>query len=336
MKVYLASAGVPEKWSVIPLWRGFAAADRTGTHTLCDDPEEADVVLFTECHQLDWRLRGIRESPIRQRYGSKCFVYDERDRPWCALPGVYMSMPKSRFLAKYQRAWGYWTISTRPLSADPDLLFSFVASRSHPSRAALFDLSHPRAVVEEAPSGFVFYDKDSQDFALRKARFADVTGRSKFVLCPRGHGTSSIRLYETMAAGRVPVILSDDWMPPAGPDWGRFSIRWPENDVDGLVEHLERSEDQAPMMGSAAAAAFSEWFAEDVGFHNLVERLADLSRSVRPFPARGVRDRSFLTVGTRETYGDVRRFGVTKVRRGLELSRALRVGAFGPRGERSG
>ena len=30
--------------------------------------------------------------------------------------------------------------------------------------------------------------------------------RSKFFLCPRGTGTSSIRLYETLSAGRVPVI----------------------------------------------------------------------------------------------------------------------------------
>src|ERR1041385_4875007 len=41
------------------------------------------------------------------------------------------------------------------------------------------------------------------------------------------------------AAGRVPVVISDPWVPPRGPDWDALPIRWPEGRTDGLVEALE-------------------------------------------------------------------------------------------------
>ena len=44
---------------------------------------------------------------------------------------------------------------------------------------------------------------------------ADFIRRTRFVLCPRGQGVSSIRLFEVMKSGRVPVIISDAFVPPA-------------------------------------------------------------------------------------------------------------------------
>src|SRR2546423_4170060 len=43
-------------------------------------------------------------------------------------------------------------------------------------------------------------------------RDGEICKASKFILCSRGVGTSSVRLFDTMRMGRVPVILSDQWL----------------------------------------------------------------------------------------------------------------------------
>ena len=50
------------------------------------------------------------------------------------------------------------------------------------------------------------------------------------MICPRGWGSSSIRLFEVMEMGRVPVIISDAWVNEA-PKWADFSVRVSEADV---------------------------------------------------------------------------------------------------------
>jgi len=54
--------------------------------------------------------------------------------------------------------------------------------------------------------------------------YAKAILNSQFVLCPAGWGPATYRLFETMEMGRVPVTLSDEWVPPPGPRWDEFSI----------------------------------------------------------------------------------------------------------------
>jgi hypothetical protein len=94
---------------------------------------------------------------------------------------------------------------------------------------------------------------------------------SKFVLCPRGLSVSSIRLFETMKTGRVPVILSDGWVEPPGPAWEKFAIRVREADLARLPQILEEREADAVRMGELARREWLEWFAEETAFHTAVE-----------------------------------------------------------------
>jgi hypothetical protein len=288
VNLHLAGTGIPMQASCIPAFRAAAAADRVGVHRLCDDPVEADAIVFTECHLVrDRALRPVVNAPLTRRFPHKTLVYDERDRPWCSLPGVYVSMPARHFDEQRQRACAYYsiqdpTVGRTGVESSPDLLFSLMASPTHHSRRSLFELDHPRGVVERVDR-FVFFDPSSHDYAARRDRFGEMVARSKFVLCPRGRGTSSIRLYETMAAGRVPVVIADDWVPPSGPHWDRFILRWPEGVTDGLLELLERTEAESDVMGAAARAAFLDWYAPDVAFHHLASRLEEV------LPVAGVR-----------------------------------------------
>lgn len=277
MRVHLPRIGADRSGDIpVDEFERLAASDRFGKHELTPDPDAADVILFTQCHMIDWRLSAIREHPLAKRHWQKVMVYDERDRPWRSFPGVYVSTPSSQFDAASQRAWGYARtphLSTSP--TDPDLLFSFVGSATAPCRAPLFELRHPDAVVEES-QGFMFWDSGALGFEAQRARYRDVLSRSRFVLCPRGRGTSSFRIYETLAAGGVPVIISDEWVPSSGPDWQACSLRWPEGSTDGLVEMLERRNREWPAMSAAASAAYRAFFAEDASFHSVVDLCSGL------------------------------------------------------------
>jgi hypothetical protein len=302
VRVHLPRLGLSEFCDIpVDEFEQLAAIDRFGEHELTESPEESDVILFSQPHMLmdDWRLRAIREHPLTQRYPERVLVYDERDVPWCAFPGVYVSMPARSFDAGDQRAWAYFRF--REVVADarrPDLLFSFIGSPSHRCRRPLFQLRHRDAVVERV-RGFVHYDPGSEQFAARVARFDEILNRSRFVLCPRGQGTSSFRLYQALSLGRVPVVVADDWVPPEGVDWSSFCIRWPESAARSLPAMLEERDADWETMSAAALVAYRTWFAPDVGFHRVVEQCRELQASGRPaaLPYRGRHDRAFLVAG---------------------------------------
>lgn len=284
-----------------------AARDRFREHQLADDAENADLILFSQCHMVDWRLKSIRDHPVTQRYREKVIVYDERDRPWCAIPGVYVSMPAPQFDDRFQRAWGYFRHPEIPrFSIEPDLLFSFIGSPSASCRKPLFKLNHHDGIVE-AVHRFTFYDPASLDYERRLRRYRELLSRSRFVLCPRGKGTSSFRLYETLAAGRVPVIISDDWLPPRGLDWSRFSIRWPEKRPEGIITMLQERDSDWRAMAAAASDAYREFFAPEAAFHRIVTLCAELyeEEATRSFPRNGQRNRAFVAAGMSVAHGRV-------------------------------
>src|SRR5688572_29067298 len=114
-------------------------------------------------------------------------------------------------------------------------------------------------------------------------RYAEVAKASKFVLCPRGLSVSSIRLFETMRMGRVPVILSDAWIAPPGPRWEMCAIRVREKDFAKVPRLLEQREPEAVKMGELARKEWEEWFSDEVLFHRLVELCLDI-RANRKWP----------------------------------------------------
>jgi len=301
MHVFVARIGAAHTVDQpVDAFERLAAADRFGEHRLTPDPAQAAVVLFTQCHMVDSRLRALREHPVARKHWEKVMVFDERDRPWRSFPGVYVNARARGFDARSQRAWGYLGAPNTPSpSPDPDLLFSFVGSATAPCRRPLFELDHPAAIVEEVRD-FTFWDVASPGYEGLWARYREILGRSRFVLCPRGRGTSTFRLYEALGAGRVPVIISDEWVAPPGPDWDACSLRWPEGRTDGLVKLLEERDRVWPAMSSAATTAHSTFFSPEVTFHRVIELCRELRETGSgPVSALRVRSRS-LAAALRE------------------------------------
>ena len=279
MKVFATTAmNEPGVSTYGPLFQRLAAQDRFRTHTLVGDADTADLILFLDGHQhwRDLRLRAIVEHPLVRRDRDRAFLYNEMDQPWCAMPGLYVAMPRRSFDWQRQRPCSYLAlvndaVTTPPATpVEPDLLFSYLGRLGHPTRAAIVDLRDPRALIEDT-SHLSFFGATTDAVAAQKRRYAEVLRRSKFVLCPVGSGTSSFRLFETMAAGSVPVIVSDGWVPPRGPKWEDFSVTVPERQVREIPALLARREPERAAMARAARLAWEEWFAPEVLFHRMIE-----------------------------------------------------------------
>ena len=81
--------------------------------------------------------------------------------------------------------------------------------------------------------------------------------------------------------GRVPVILSDRWIPPRGPNWDEFAIQVPERDFARIPRLLEQRESEAVKMGERARREWECWFSDEVMFHHLVELCLDIRKTRR-------------------------------------------------------
>lgn len=327
MKVcFAATDKFPKEWSYINFFTELAAFDKMGVHTLTTDPDEADLILFVD-PQLShpWTLEAIRSHPFVTKYPSKTMIYNEKDSTWDVLPGIYPSVVSSLYDPKRQRAYSYFRNYGEPVSSDdastaPDLLFSFMGAPNHKVRKKILELSDARAYIEDT-SHAKFYDYSAQrdEETLQKQRlvYAKIMTQSKFVLCPRGHGTSSFRIFETLRAGRVPVILSDDWLAPAGPNWNECSLMVQESDVTNIPAFLKRYEPQFGQMSTQASQTYAEWFAPDVIFHRIIEKCEELmplgaNQSVLALPF----DRQYARCGKNEAIKTLR-YKLSQVRDGL-------------------
>lgn len=291
-RVFLLSATPPDdttEYNLAPLTeaRRCAELDRFDVHSATDEPDTADLIIFVEFYGAGWYFEGVRRHPLVSRCRDKTFLFCANPLVIPLLPGVYAGVEK-RWSSQRTRPGFYlgrttnqFTVYTPPDHELP-YLFSFMGSvRNAPVRSALATLRHSRAYFQDTTEDF---DRILQRRMERRERldydrrYAELTKASKFVLCPRGLSPSSIRLFETMRMGRVPVILSDAWVPPVGPAWEKFAIRIPEKDFATIPKLLEKWEARAVEMGERARAEWEGWFSDEVLFHHLVELCLDIQR----------------------------------------------------------
>ena len=80
------------------------------------------------------------------------------------------------------------------------------------------------------------------DTTVVERNYAGLIQMSKFILCPRGFGTSSVRFYETLAYGRIPILISDETKMPLEDkiNYDEFVIRVRENELDSIEEKIRK------------------------------------------------------------------------------------------------
>lgn len=67
-----------------------------------------------------------------------------------------------------------------------------------------------------------------------------VLSNSVFSLCPEGSGPNTIRLWESMSVGSVPVLFENDWIKPEISyfDWSDLAITIKQTEINNLIEIL--------------------------------------------------------------------------------------------------
>lgn len=236
---------------------------------IASSAEDADVVLYVE-----YGYTGLADLPrlmtnVNKTPGALHFFFSEADWPFPVLPGAY---PSLRRPCQWAHSWAYLPrreMVGREPELEPEFLFSFLGRRAtHPIRNTILALDAPETPcldISDALKRFPEYEYSQTYHSL--------IAQSKFVLCPRGFGASSIRIFEAMSRGRVPVILSDQWQRPPGISWESFSISVPEANVLDIPMVLKRAEKDAPEMGRLALKTFNLNFSPGIFLDRLLESL---------------------------------------------------------------
>lgn len=267
-----------------------AAAGSAG-YVLVPDPAAADLILFVEYHPWhDPYFFDVLRHPLRRRHPHKCVLYTDADRIIPLMPTLGPSIERWQYHPALCRSFPYVTREYRndaveagalPADAERRYLFSFAgASDTHPVRARILALQALDVLLIDTGSQRA-WELAPQDKARYESRYFEACRASHFILCPRGAGPSSYRLYEAMQLGRAPVVISDGWVPHDGPAWESFCLRIPEDEIDRIPSILRERAGEARVMGERARREWERWIAPAVALQRIVEAATDLLASRR-------------------------------------------------------
>jgi hypothetical protein len=103
--------------------------------------------------------------------------------------------------------------------------------------------AHALEILAQAPGlrtnfairdhGVFFRDADPRDLVTVRLEYAQNLAASDYVLCCRGSGNYSYRLYETLCMGRIPIFINTDCILPAESaiDWRRSCVWVDESEL---------------------------------------------------------------------------------------------------------
>jgi hypothetical protein len=251
----------------------------TSSYSITDNANKADVIISPSALQLDnANLKAILK-PL-SHHDISHFVWDLGDKPVGRLSGFYCSLQNSLFDKLRHRSMCY-PITFNELvddfpQEDVTFNFGFVGGVTARVRERLFHIFKPterqnNSLFQIQPSDWskVFDRTGSQS----KRAYANFLRKTRFILCPRGYGVGSARLFETLKAGRVPVIISDGYVLPSGIDWNNCSIRIKEGEIRNIPEVICSKLDDWSRMAFNARDVFVTNFSEQTVVSYMVKNV---------------------------------------------------------------
>lgn len=122
-------------------------------------------------------------------------------------------------------------------SGNKDILYSFVGTISGQEvRKKIVHLPKKSDIIIIERNGWGARTINKE----HNKEYRDVLSRSRFALSPRGHGVSTIRFWESLQAGAIPVLLADGTMLPGEIDWHDCMVVIPEREIE-LVDQIIRN-----------------------------------------------------------------------------------------------
>ncbi|WP_260703656.1 glycosyltransferase family 47 protein [Edaphobacter flagellatus] len=285
MKIYLVCLLESTYDAMLELYR----QAEPKVHVLVDDPEEADMILFVG--RWSFYGNGVVGHPLPKKYPEKTFVYNDDDILAPLLPGVYASAEQPRLFRlnrqENQKFIDWRNEHVQPIEAEKKYLFSFSGRSSSWLRKRLFRIDFGRSDVFIEDTSYYDHWTIQPDREENQKRYVRTLAESRFALCPKGASAGSYRLFEVMEMGIAPVILSDRYILPEGPDWDSFALRVPESRIGDLAQIVDAHAHEAEERGRLARKAYEEWFDSPKVFNHVVS-LCERIKARRRVPERWV------------------------------------------------
>ena len=100
------------------------------------------------------------------------------------------------------------------------------------------------------------------DTTEMERNYSGLMQMSKFILCPRGFGTNSIRFFEAMAFGRLPVLIADSTKLPLENKirYNDFIVRVKEDELESLPDVLEKNKKDLIEKSKIARTTWENYF----------------------------------------------------------------------------
>lgn len=239
-----------------------------------EDHNEADAILlhldYLECDRDFSRLSNTN---LYKKYGDKCFCLAMHDNPNFA----YKDSACTKFIC--QPLMGPAENSARKIIPIPLTMrhfehemikdtffikecraskkvnnFCFAGQTGYANRDKIFNYNLPKFDKERTKP--IWHIKNKEERIKLNKNFCKRLSLSKFSFAPRGAGSSSFRLYQSMMSGTVPVISGmEDFPFKEDVDWNSFSIL---KTADPL-ELLEKTESEYNKLRSNAISFWDQY-----------------------------------------------------------------------------
>lgn len=274
---------------------------------LTEDPRTADIILLGNPRlENDWEK--VRKNEILRKFPEKTYLLSDGDEVRRFCQGIFTPLTRSRanlgrfrsasyflfhsdFKNPFVERW-YAERHVRTNSAPPkEYLASFSGRNCIPLRGRLLEMKwrRPDIFVRDTSQTFNAFVHHAEGKGPAQEAYFNVALRSKFMLCPRGNGAASIRFFEAMQLGVAPVLISDDWVLPEGPDWTKCMLQIPENQLDRLETFLEQNESRAAEIGAEAQRNYEKFFHGEAYVRYLVNTAHSIRRTHPIIPERWFR-----------------------------------------------
>lgn len=250
--------------------------------SLVPTARDADLVVLLESCTFKTRHDLPAYRALLDAHGAdRLYCINYEDGPPGFLPGLYSSLESFRFDADMHRSWPHLKLPNQRADLAPadepgidqPYLFTFSGACSHPLRRVLFETFEAVPGRHKVREIRKWYDHNEAELL---AYVVDIRS-SKFVLCPRGIASYSHRILETIALGRVPVVIADDWVPFSIPEDG-YCLRVEERRIGEIDRLLEAAEDRYDELRARARDVYLKYYAPGIRYAVALRQLIALHR----------------------------------------------------------
>lgn len=191
------------------------------------------------------KLLGVKKLYTPHKVIGEDFIYGVELKP-CPLYAVNIEDPKrnaffdKKDFVNYERQYLY--------SFMGGVQNNYISS----IRNDIFNMKHPSNTFIKNTgqwhfNNVVYSNKQNKNKELNidkkhlynTEKYNELLLNSRFSLCPSGSGPNSIRFWESLAVGSIPILLADTLELPDGPEWKDAIIRLPEKNLTLLPKILD-------------------------------------------------------------------------------------------------